>query len=68
MCKFNDVNKLFVKHQVVTIEINSVLTIDGEEVVKNTIIIHEKDTYSVDEIITYNHYSGKSVTHRIVDR
>ena len=31
------------------------------------IVIHEEDTYYVDEIITYNHYSGKSVTHRVVE-
>lgn len=30
-------------------------------------VIKEQDTYEVGNIITYNHYTGRSVTHRIIE-
>ena len=30
-------------------------------------IIHEQDNYEVGDVITYNHYTGRSVTHRIIE-
>jgi signal peptidase len=30
-------------------------------------VIKEQDTYEVGDIITYNHYTGRSVTHRIIE-